>query len=110
MDHHAVVPIASVAGELLEQARGQHSRRAAKTLASTTSIRATVIALASGAVVADHDAPSAATLQVIIGRVRLHTADHNWTLEAGELVPVPPQRHGLDALDDSAVLLTVALR
>jgi quercetin dioxygenase-like cupin family protein len=110
MEHHAIVPVASVAGELLEEAREHHSRRAAKTLASTTSIRATVIAVASGAVLADHDAPSASTLQVIVGRVRLHTADREWTLDAGDLMPLPPQRHGLDALADSAVLLTVALR
>jgi quercetin dioxygenase-like cupin family protein len=110
MEHHAVVPVASVAGALLNEAREQHSRRAAKTLASTTSLRATVIALASGAVLADHDAPPAATLQVITGHVRVRTADREWTLEAGELLPLPPQRHGLDALADSAVLLTVALR
>lgn len=110
MEHHAVVPVASVAGELLAEAREHHSRRAARTLASSTSMRATIIALASGAVLADHDAPSAATLQVVVGRVRVHTADREWTLEAGDLMPLPPQRHGLDALADSAALLTVALR
>jgi len=30
-------------------------------------------------------------------------------LDAGKVVPVPSRRHGLDALEDSAVLLTVAL-
>lgn len=110
MEHQSVVAVNSVATELLDEARAQHSHRAARTLASSTSLRATVIALLSGASLADHDSPPAATLQVLTGRVRLHTADREWTLEAGELVPIPPQRHGLDALADSAVLLTVALR
>jgi quercetin dioxygenase-like cupin family protein len=108
--HHAVVPLGALAAELLEQARDQHARRAARTVAAGTAQRATVIALAEGARLADHDSPTAATLQVLTGRVRLHTDDHEWLLEAGELVPLPPERHGLEALADSAFLLTVALR
>ncbi|TNC20482.1 cupin domain-containing protein [Amycolatopsis alkalitolerans] len=104
------VRLEALVAELLEQARGHHSQRAARTIASGTSLRATVIALASGAAVADHDAPAAATLQVLTGRVRVHTDDREWILETGELLSLPPQRHGLDALTDAAVLLTVALR
>ncbi|NKQ56230.1 hypothetical protein HFP15_25460 [Amycolatopsis sp. K13G38] len=109
-EHHAVVSLGGLAAELLEQARDHHSRRGARTIASGTSMRATVIALAEGAQVAEHDAPAAATLQVLTGQVRLHTEDREWVLGTGELVPLPPQRHGLTALADCAVLLTVALR
>lgn len=108
--HHAVVVLDALAAGLLEQARAHHSGRAAQTVASGTAMRATVIALAAGAVVADHDSPAAATLQVITGRVRVHTDDREWFLDAGDLLPLPPQRHGLDAVTDSAVLLSVALR
>lgn len=55
---------------------------------------------------ADHDAPPAATLHVVTGQVRLHTDDHEWLLSSGDLVRIPPQRHGLQALADAAVLLT----
>ena len=110
IDHHAVVPLRALAADLLEQAREHHSQRAARTIASGTSMRATVIALVAGAEVAEHDAPAAATLHIVTGRVRLYTDDREWLLDAGELVPLPPQRHGLDAVTDSAVLLTVALR
>ncbi|MFD2416333.1 hypothetical protein [Amycolatopsis pigmentata] len=109
-DHHAVVRLAELAGELLDQARDHPSGRAARTIASSTSQRGTVIALTEGTRLADHDAPAAATLQVLTGRVRLHTADHEWLLDNGELLPMPPQRHGVDALADSVMLLTVALR
>lgn len=53
--------------ELLEQARERHSRRAAHTVASGQPLRVTVIALAQGAELAEHDSPPAATLQVMTG-------------------------------------------
>jgi len=105
-----VVSLGGLGAELLEQARDHHARRAARTVASGTSMRATVIALAEGAQVAEHDAPAAATLQILTGQIRLHTDDREWVLREGELFQLPPQRHGLDAMADSAVLLTVALR
>lgn len=109
-DRADVVQVNTLAAELLDQARKHDSRRTAKTIASGTSQRATLIALAEGAELAEHDAPPAATLQVITGRVRLHTAAHEWLLNSGDLASVPHQRHGLQALTDAAVLLTVALR
>jgi quercetin dioxygenase-like cupin family protein len=106
----AVVRLEALAAELLDQAGDQHARRAARTVAAGTAQRATVIALAEGASLADHDSPTAATVQVLTGRLRLHTDDQEWFLEAGELLPVPPERHGVEALADSAFLFTVALR
>ena len=98
-----------VAGRLLGEAQRSASGRAAETIASGSVQRATVIALTADAEMGEHDSPQAALLQVISGRVRLHTHDEEWVLDAGKVVPVPSRRHGLDALEDSAVLLTVAL-
>jgi quercetin dioxygenase-like cupin family protein len=109
-DHPAVTQVETLATELLHQAREHHSHRAARTLVTGTALRATLIALAEGAEVAEHDAPTAATLQVLTGRVRLHTRNQEWTLDGGQLATLPPERHGLQALTDAAVLLTVALR
>ena len=50
-----------------------------------------------------------ATLQVIRGRVRLVAGDDSWDGVAGDHVTIPPARHALQALDDSAVLLTVSV-
>lgn len=105
-----VVALADLASGLLEQARSHHSQRAAKTVVSGESMRATVIALAGGAELADHDAPPAATVQVISGQVRVHAGDQDWTVDAGEVLTIPPLRHGLVAVSDAAILLTVALR
>jgi quercetin dioxygenase-like cupin family protein len=109
-DHPELTHVDDVAGELLRQAREHHSRRAARTLVTGASQRVTLIALAEGAELAEHESPPAATLHVVTGQVRLHTHDHEQVLDRGHLTAVPPQRHGLTALTDSAVLLTVALR
>jgi len=105
-----VVHLPELGRDLLTQARYHHSRRAAKTLVSSPSMRATLIALALGAELAEHDGPPAATLQVISGQVRLHTDERQWRLGEGEVVAIPSARHGLEAATDAVVLLTVALR
>jgi quercetin dioxygenase-like cupin family protein len=109
-DHPEVTQVDVLAAELLEEARGHAARRAARTLVTGSAQRATLIALAQGAELAEHDSPPAATLFVVTGSVRLHTHDRNWVLDSNHLAVIPPQRHGLTALTDAAVLLTVALR
>lgn len=109
-DHPAVTAVNAIAPDMLAEARRHASRRAARTLVSGTSQRATLIALVEGAGMADHDAPTAATLYVVTGTVELHTHDHKWQLNTGDLAVTPHQRHGLTAVTDAVVLLTVALR
>lgn len=109
-DHPEVSQVDAVAAELIEEAKGQDTRRAARTLVTGVAQRATLIAMVQGVDLAEHDAPPAATLQVVTGRVRLHSRDRAWDLEPGQLIAVPRQRHGLAAVTDAVVLLTVALR
>jgi quercetin dioxygenase-like cupin family protein len=45
---------------------------------------------------------------VLVGRVRLTAGQQSWEGRAGEYVVIPPARHSLDAIEDLAVLLTVA--
>jgi quercetin dioxygenase-like cupin family protein len=74
-------------------------------------LRQTLIALAEGRALGEHEAPGEATLLVLRGRVRLHTveaAEESWEAAAGELLVIPQARHDLTALEDAAVLLTVA--
>jgi quercetin dioxygenase-like cupin family protein len=108
--HPDVTDVDALAQELLAEANQQASRRTARTLVSGTLQRATLIALAQGAEMAEHDSPPAATIHVITGSVRLHTHDHEWNLDRGHLAVIPPQRHGMTAVTDAVVLLTVALR
>ncbi|MEV6973899.1 cupin [Kitasatospora sp. NPDC093806] len=69
-------------------------------------LRQTVIALTAGTSLDEHNAPAAASLQVLRGRVSLTIAGRHEELSAGQLQPVPQERHGLLAHVDSVVLLT----
>ncbi|MGV9427921.1 cupin domain-containing protein [Streptomyces sp. NPDC003656] len=71
-------------------------------------LRQTLMALAEGTVLAEHENPGEATVQVLGGRVRLTSADTSWEGRTGDFLVVPPTRHGLEALEDSTLLLTVA--
>lgn len=97
---------------LLEQARGETSGRTGRSLVHEGSIRAVLMGLTAGSEMAEHDAPAGATLHVVSGRARLFVAEEpgrEWLLEAGDLVAIPHARHGVEAMSDSVLLLTVAL-
>jgi quercetin dioxygenase-like cupin family protein len=104
-----VVSLQEVTTALLEQARTHHSHRAARTVLAGATLRATAMALAAGADLAEHDPPPAATLQVLSGTVRLHAGERSWSLSAGQVMAIPPERHGVHADTDAVFLLTVAL-
>lgn len=105
----AALTLADLAANLLGEAREHHSRRSANTILSGGSMRATVIALAAGAELGEHEAPPAATLQPIVGEVDLVAGDDHRLVAAGQVIAIPPRRHSLQARSDAAVLLTVAL-
>lgn len=102
--------LAQVAQELIADLPNHPAGRASRTIMSGLAMRAVVIALRGGAELAEHDSPPAATLHCLSGRVTLRTTDREWSLAAGELMPIPPRRHAVQAHEDSALLLTVALR
>jgi quercetin dioxygenase-like cupin family protein len=104
------VVLAELAESLIADLPHHPAGRTARTILTGTVMRAVVIALRDGARMSEHDSPSGATLQVLTGRVTLRSGEREWTLDAGQLVPVPPQRHSVEAHADSAILLTVALR
>jgi len=59
---------------------------------------------------AEHSNPGEATVHVLLGRVVLASEGASWEGSNGDLLIVPDAPHSLEALEDSAVLLTVAKR
>lgn len=102
-----VVALADLAAELIAELPQHRAGRAARTVLSGDALRVVVIALAAGAGLAEHDAPPAATLQCLSGRVTVRSGEDRLLVSAGELVPVPRARHSVEAHADSAILLTV---
>jgi quercetin dioxygenase-like cupin family protein len=71
-------------------------------------LRQTVIALTAGSALDEHENPGEATIQVLRGRVRLTAGHVDWEGRTGDMLVVPDARHALQAIEDSAVLLTVS--
>ena len=103
--------LTALARELLEHATTTSSGRGADTVYGGHEhvLRQTVIALAAGHSLTEHENPGEATVQVLRGRVR-HRAPGTSRGRARRATcsSCPQARHSLEALEDSAVLLTVA--
>ncbi|MFI6293669.1 cupin domain-containing protein [Nonomuraea sp. NPDC050790] len=102
--------LTAVARNQLETARVASSGRSATTLygGHEQVLRQTMIALAAGSRMDDHNNPGEATLYVVSGRVRLMSDGVSWDGMTGDLLIIPQAVHAVEALEDSAVLLTVA--
>lgn len=104
------ISIEALAREQLKTATDATSGRAASTVfgGHEKVLRQTVIALTKGNGLGDHDNPGEATVYVLSGRVELSTGSASWIARTGDLLIVPDARHGLVAVEDSVVLMTVA--
>lgn len=102
--------LTALSREQLKLAQSSSNGRSASTVFGGHEhvLRQTMIALVEGQKLSEHDNPGEATVHVLHGRVRLGAGENRWDGSPGDLIVVPDQRHDLEALEDSVVLLTVA--
>lgn len=103
------ISLTALARQHLEKARAANSGRSAHTVygGHEHALRQTLLALKAGSSLDEHDSPGEATLQVLQGRVKLTDSQNGWEGSPGDHIIIPRTRHGLNALEDSVVLLTV---
>ncbi|MEU4831269.1 cupin [Streptosporangium sp. NPDC023615] len=111
-----MIDVTALAEEHLSLARQSAHGRSAHTYLDEGTLRQAVIALTAGTALGEHDAPPAASLHVLSGRVRLvdgvpadgsgREAGQGTALGAGQAAPIPQRRHSLEADEDSVVILT----
>ncbi|MGH3188866.1 MAG: cupin domain-containing protein [Streptosporangiaceae bacterium] len=100
----------AIAREQARRAAANSSGRSAQTVygGHEHALRQTVVALTAGSSLDEHENPGEATIQVLRGRVRLTAGEVAWEGRYGDLLVVPDARHALEAVEDSAILLTVS--
>jgi len=87
----------------------QAGDRNAKTLFKKPELRVVLLALKAGAHLEKHEAPGPITIHALAGRLRVRLANETVELAPGEILSVDSGlTHDLEALEQSAILLTVA--
>ncbi len=106
-----VTHLPELVDELLTTAHAASSGRAAHTLHGDSHhrLRQTVIGLAAGHELAEHQGPGEATVHVLRGHVTLTEGEQSVIGRDGDVLTVPVARHTLSAQQDSAFILTVAV-
>ncbi|MEV7468638.1 cupin [Streptomyces kronopolitis] len=98
--------LSALARQQLDDARASAHGRSGHLFLHDGPLRQSVIALIAGTVLDEHNAPPAASLQVLHGRVRVTGPGGGQELTVGQVAMTPRERNGLMALDDAAVLFT----
>jgi quercetin dioxygenase-like cupin family protein len=99
-----------LAEELLGEATHSSAHRAARTLiAGNAPLRQTVVALAAGAEMSEHENPGYATVHILSGDARLVAGSNTWELRTASHLVVPNERHSVRAETDTVLLLSVVL-
>lgn len=104
--------LTALARQQLKLAAAATSGRSSQTVygGHQRSLRQTVVALTAGNSLAEHDSPGEATLLVLNGKLSLICGENSWKGSTGDFLAVPAERHSVEALEDVAFLLTVAMK
>ena len=94
---------------LQAEASSEESGRKSKMLVKRTELRIVLIAMRAGSRWEDHKTDSRISLHVLHGNIRFRIADGTFDLRPGQLLTLAPSTvHSVDALEESAFLLTLS--
>ncbi len=110
MDRSVASPDFDLVREIEGLRRGHAASggRGARTQVKHDDLRVVLMAFAAGARMAEHTADGRLTIHVVQGRVRLRVEGRVLELPAGGLLALEPgQPHDVEAVEESALLLTI---
>jgi len=94
---------------LLRHEPGWQNGQNARTLAKYEDFRVVLIALEAGAGIPEHQAAGRISVQTLSGRIRMRALGRTFNLPVGSLLTLDQGvPHDVEAVEDSAFLLTVA--
>jgi len=112
-DVHSRVPgstfdLASIAAELRGEGVYERDGHTARTLVRETDLRVVLVVMKSGGTIKEHRAKETASIHLLSGRVRVRLRDRLVDLPSGRLLVLEGGlRHTVEAVDESAFLLTL---
>lgn len=99
-------------GREIQQLQQEHTWSTGKnsrTLVKHGSFRVVLMALKSGTRVQEHKADGPISIQTVAGRVSIRASERTFVLPAGSLLALDRATvHDVEALEESAILLTIA--
>jgi quercetin dioxygenase-like cupin family protein len=101
------VDVLKTLDEVLKELKSGHT---ARTLVKHGSLRILLLALKAGATVPEHQTEGRVSIHALRGHVRVHAGGTAFDLPAGRLLTLDPgERHDVAGIEDSAVLVTIAM-
>jgi len=93
----------------LHRERTWNTGHNARTLIKYDDLRVVLMVLQAGSRIPDHKANGRISVQVLSGHIRLNASGRAFDLRPGSLLALDERApHDLEAMDESAVLLTIA--
>ena len=115
-DVHSVVPgstfdLAPIAADLRGEGVYQRDGHTARTLVREADIRILLVVMKGGGTIKEHRAHETASIQMLSGHVRVRLPDRLVDLPSGRLLVLEGGlSHSVEAVDESAFLLTLGWR
>jgi len=102
-----IVDFSAEQQRLKQEAHDAPAKRAGSTLYRGDGLRQTMVAIVADAEMTEHDSPAEAFIHVLEGQVTIHGDNRQWQISAGNLFPIPPEKHSVTADQNSVFTLTV---